>query len=308
MEMFRVMLSVTLAAILGAGCLTDETAAHCAPQVVWKLPPNLGKAKNEIGIQMYAPMPSEGGQLLPGLAQQFIEAVQSKMIQSKRFHVYLPNQFGEAVSDGDADVVVKPFVDMIQQPMGTQDGREGVACICKVTLDVKVFDKSDGEAVEAINLDGVSKVIVPSVFGKPAKVVDSKGLVVKAYEEAYKLLEIEINKNFPPAAAVSSLRVVAVPPSANWRQGEPMPEPILKIATKGGANVGFKPTTKYMLFTMIEDTSVMVALLEADSIMNEKASFRSVQINMSDPDAYDIWTRVKAKESGIKFFVTPYYQ
>ena len=277
------------------------------PQVVWKLPPNLGKTKSEIGIKMYGPMKTDGGQLPSGLAQQFIEAVQTKMIQSKRFHVYLPNQFGEMPSSGEADVVVKPFVDIIQQPMRTDNGREGVANICKVTLDVKISNKEDGQATDAINLDGVSKVVVPSVFGKPARDVDYKGLVVKAYEEAYKLLEREINKNFPPAANVVSVRAIAVPPPPGWKQGDPIPEPLVKVATRGGANIGFKQNTQFMLFTMVEGSAVIVALLDAESIMDEKASFKSIQVNAADPEAYDFWNRIKAKESGIKFFVTPYF-
>lgn len=302
--MKKIISLILLGAIATAfvGCQTVPPP----PQIVWKLPPNLGKAKSDIGIQMYGPMTTNGGQLDPGLAQQFIEAVQSKMIQSKRFHVYLPNQFGEMSDDGDADVVVKPFVDIIQQPMRTDNGREGVANICKVTLDVKVFDKEDGEAKEAINLDGVAKVVVPSVFGKPARDVDTKGLVVKAYEEAYRLLEREINKNFPPVAKVVSSRVVAVPPPPGWKNGDPMPEPILKLGTMGGANVGFKPKTQFMLFTMVDGTAVVIALLDADSIMDEKASFKSVAINTTDPEAWEIWSRLKAKEE-MKLFVTPYF-
>lgn len=288
-------------AVVISGCATTPPP----PPIVWKLPPNLGKAKSDVGIAMYAPMKTDGGALEPGLAQQFIEAVQSKMIQSKRFLVYLPNEFGEIPSGGDADVRVKPFVDIIQQPMRTGNGRESVANICKVTLDVKVFDK-DGEAIEAINLDGVSKVIVPSVFGKPAREVDMKGLVVKAYEEAYGLLEREINKNFPPAATVVSSRVISVPPPQGWQPGDPLPEPLLKIGTRGGANIGFKAKHQFMLFTMVEDTAVVIALLDADSIMDEKATFKSIAINTTDPEAWEIWTRMKEKEE-FKLFATPYF-
>lgn len=286
------------------GCVTDTMPQEV---VEWKLPPNLGKAKNEIGIQMHGPMATNGKQLEPGLAQQFIEAVQSKMIQSKRFHIYLPNQFGELPNNGDADIVIKPFVDVIEQPMRTENGREGVAHICKVMLDVKMFDKDDGQAKEAINLDGIWKVVVPSVFGKPARDVDIKGIVVKAYEEAYKLLEKEINKNFPPAANVVSARAIPIPPPVGWKPGDPPPEPMLKVATKGGANIGFKTSTRYFLFTMVEGSAVVIALLDADSIMDEKASFKSVLINATDPEALDMWTRIKAKEEGIRLFVTPYF-
>lgn len=290
------------------GCQTPPPPPPPPPQVVWKLPPNLGKTKSEIGIKMNGPMTSDGGQLEPGLAQQFMEAVQSKMIQAKRFHIYLPNAFGEMAKASDADVVVKPFVDIIEQPVRIQEtGRDGVCTICKVMLDVKMMDATDGEAKEAINLDGIWKVTVPSVFGKPAKPVDKKGLVVKAYEEAYKLLERQLNVNFPPAANVVSVRPIAVPPPAGWKQGDPIPEPIVKIATKGGANIGFKNNTQYMLFTMVEGSAVVVALLDADSVMDEKATFKTVQINDTDPEALDIWSRIKAKEQGLKFFVTPYY-
>lgn len=294
---------------LMVGMVGCQTPPPPPPQVVWKLPPNLGKTKSEIGIRMNAPMKSDGGSLEPGLAQQFMEAVQSKMIQAKRFHIYMPNAFGEMPKTSDADVVVKPFVDIIEQPVRIKEtGREGVCTICKVMLDVKVLDSADGEAKEAINLDGVWKVTVPSVFGKPAKPVDHKGLVVKAYEEAYKLLERQLNANFPPAAAVVSIRPIAVPPPAGWKQGDPIPEPIAKIATKGGANIGFKGNTQYMLFTMVEGSAVVVALLDADSVMDEKASFKTVQVNDTDPEALDMWSRIKAKENGLKFFVTPYYK
>ena len=310
MNVSNVVKTAVLAGLL-TGCASapveTEEIQPAQPTVVWKLPPNLGKSKSDVGILMSAPLTTDGGQLPAGLAQQFVEAVQSKMIQSKRFHVTLPNQFGEVPQDGDSDVVVKPFVDIIQQPMRTGSGREGVANICKISLDVKIFDKADGEATDAINLDGVSpKVIVPSVFGKPAREVDTKGLVVKAYEEAYKLLEKEINKYFPAAAAVVSSRTVAVPPPPTAKAGDPKQEPMLKLATRGGANIGFKPETKYMLFTMVDDTAVVIALLDADSIMDEKASFRSVLLNDTDPEAYDVWSRIKAKED-VKLFVTPYF-
>lgn len=285
------------------GCQTTPPP----PQVVWKLPPNLGKTKSEIGIKMFGPMTSNGGQLEPGLAQQFMETVKSKMIQTKRFHVYLPNAFGEMPKSGECDVTVKPFVDIIEQPVRIQEtGREGVCTICKVMLDVKLTDV-DGEAREAINLDGVWKVTVPSVFGRAARPVDRKGLLVKAYEEAYRLLEKQLNVNFPPAANVVSVRPIPVPPPPGWQQGDPIPEPIVKIATKGGANIGFKNGTQYMLFTMVEGSAVIVALLDADSIMDEKATFRTVLVNNTDPEAQDMWSRIKAREQGLKFFVTPYY-
>jgi hypothetical protein len=41
--------------------------------------------------------------------------------------------------------------------------------------------------------------------------------------------------------------------------------------------------------------------------MDEKASFKSILVNTADPEAYDFWNRIKAKESGIRFFVTPYF-
>ena len=301
-----------IAAFVFAGCATPPP-----PTVVWKLPPNLGKAKSEIGIRMYGPMKTDGGQLDPGLAQQFTEAVQTKMIQSKRFHVYLPNQFGEMQDAGDADVIVKPFVDIIKQPMRS-GGREVVVNICKVALDVKVFDKDGGTVKDAINLDGVAKVEVPSVFGKPARDVDVKGLVVKAYEEAYRLLEREINMTFPPAANAVGLRMIAMPPPPGWKQGEPLPEPMVKVSSRGGANIGFKQNMQFMLFAMVEGAPVIVALLEPESIMEEKAAFKTVQVNTGDPEAWGFWQRMKAGEiskdgngligvGNCRLLVTPYF-
>lgn len=292
-------------AIMLFGCETTPPPPPPAPTVVWKLPPNLGKTKSDIGIQMYGPMTTSGGQLEPGLAQQFIEAVQSKMIQSKRFHVYLPNAYGEMPDTGDSDVIVKPFVDIISQPMSGDNGREVVCTICKVALDVKILDKEDGEAKEAINLDGIAKVTVPSVFGKPARDVDAKGLVVKAYAEAYKLLERELMKNFPPAANVVSVRTIQVPPKPGSQPGEPAPRPIVKCVTRGGANIGFRQDWRYMLFAMQDGAPIVIALLEADSIMDEKGSFKSVEVNDTDPEAYDFWARVTAGEK-LKLLVTPY--
>ena len=291
-----------------AGCQTPDPTPPSPPPIVWKLPPNLGKTKSDVGIKMYGPMKSDGGGLEPGLAQQFIEAVQSKMIQSKRFHVYLPNAFGELPDSGDADVVVKPFVDIIEQPVRIQEtGRVGVCAICKVMLDVKISDKADGEAMEAINLDGVWKVTVPSVFGKPARKIDYRGLVVKAYEEAYKLLERQLNLNFPPAAkVVGKPRVIQVPPPQGWKQGDPVPPPMVKLSTRGGANIGFKQGWQYMLFTMVDGSPVVIALLDADAIMDEKASFRSLRYNDTDPEAYDYWTRLISGEE-LKLLITPYF-
>lgn len=306
MRVIRMILLVSLAVSL-VGCETTPTPPPPppAPTIVWKLPPNLGKTKSDIGIQMYGPMTTDGGQLEPGLAQQFIEAVQSKMIQSKRFHVYLPNAYGEMPDTGDSDVVVKPFVDVVSQPMSAGGGREAVCVICKVSLDVKILDKEDGEAKEAINLDGVAKVTVPSVFGKPARDVDAKGLVVQAYGEAYRLLERELNLNFPPAANVVSARTIQVPPSPNRQPGDPVPQPIVKCVTRGGANIGFKNDWRYMLFAMEDGVPVVIALLEADAIMDEKGSFKSVAVNDTDPEAYDFWTRLTSGEK-LKLLVTPY--
>ena len=59
---------------------------------------------------------------------------------------------------------------------------------------------------------------------------------------------------------------------------------------------------------MVEGSAVVVALLDADSVMDEKASFKTVQVNDTDPEALDMWSRIKAKENGLKFFVTPYYK
>lgn len=301
-KVFRVLWVLVLGLSI-AGC---QTPPPPPPPVVWKLPPNLGKTKSEIGIRMYGPMTTEGGQLQPGLAQQFIETVQSKMIQSKRFHVYLPNAFGELNAPGETDVVVKPFVDFIEQSMRTDNGREGVCSICKVTLDVKISDREDGMAKEAISLCGVSKVTVPSVFGRPARPIDLKGLVIKAYEEAYALFEQEINRNFPPAANVAGKpRVIPVPPPPGWKQGDPLPPPLVKVVTRGGANVGFKPGWQYMLFSMLDGAPVVIALLDADSIMDEKASFKTFRVNDTDPEALDCWRRLTAKED-LRLLVTPY--
>lgn len=301
MKIIRMFQLVALAVSL-VGC---ETATPPVSTIVWKLPPNLGKTKTDIGIQMHGPMTTSGGQLEPGLAQQFIESVQSKMIQSKRFHVYLPNEYGELPEQGDSDVVVKPFVDVISQPMSVGGGREAVCTICKITLDVKILDKEDGEAKEAINLDGVAKITVPSVFGKPARDVDVKGLVVQAYGEAYKLLERELTLNFPPAANVVSSRTIQVPPPPNRKPGDPVPQPIVKCVTHGGANIGFKNDWQYMLFAMADGAPVVIALLEADSIMDEKGSFKSIAVNDTDPEAYEFWTRLTSGEA-LKLLVTPY--
>ena len=286
-----------LAAVL-AGCQTPPPPVS---QTVWKLPPNLGKAKSDIGIQMFGPMTSSGGQLAPGLAQQFIECVQSKMIQSKRFHVYLPNQFGEMPASGDADVVVKPFVDIMEQTLNNNS----VAHICKVMLDVKIMDK-DGEAKEAINLDGVSKVISKAVMGKAPRDVDKKGLVIKAFDEAYRLLERQLTVNFPPAANVVQSRTIQVPPPPGWKQGDPVPQPMLKVTTRGGANVGFKAGWRYMLFAMVDGSPVTIALLDADSIMDEKAAFKSIEINTTDPESFDFWTRIAQGNEKFNLLVTPY--
>ena len=286
-----------LTCIIAGGCQTPEPIS----QTVWKLPPNLGKTKSDIGIQMYGPMTSSGGQLDPGLAQQFIECVQSKMIQSKRFHVYLPNQFGEMPSSGDTDVIVKPFVDVIEQALNNNS----VAHICKVMLDVKIMDK-DGEAKEAINLDGVSKVVSKGVMGNAPRDVDKKGLVIKAFDEAYRLLERQLLANFPPAANVVQSRTIQIPPPPGWKQGDPMPQPMLKVTTRGGANIGFKAGWKYMLFAMVDGSPVMIAILDTDSIMDEKAAFKSIEINMSDPESFDLWTRIVQGKEKFNLLVTPY--
>lgn len=290
MEKLRTWLVLCLVAACFTGCKTTPPQ----PSVNWSLPPNLGKTKADINITMHEPMTTGGQRLLPGLSQQFVETVKTKMIQSKRFHVYMPNAFGELPQTGDSDITIRPFVDFIDQPVRIKEtGREGVCFICKVMLDVKMTDNLDGEATEAINLDGVCKVEVPSVFGK-VKEPDRKGLLIKAFEEAYKLLESEINKHFPPAAKVANVRCI-----------ETGQEPLVKINTIGGENIGFKASSNYKLFTMIEESPVVVALLAADAVMAEKAAFKAIVPNNTDPEALDIWSRMKAGEKEMRLFVTP---
>lgn len=292
MKTFYHLIVLGLVAVGIAGCSsTPET-----PPVNWNLPPNLGKTKTDINITMNGPMTTDGRALLPGLAQQFVETVKTKMIQSKRFHVYMPNAFGEVQQTGESDITIKPFVDFIDQPVRIKaTGREGVCFICKVMLDVKMTDNLDGEATEAINLDGVWKIEVPSVFGKVVE-PDRKGLLIKAFEEAYKLLDSEINKHFPPSAKVANVRCIEM--------GQGL-EPLVKINTVGGENIGLRNNSNYKLFTMIEGSPVVVALLAVDTVMAEKAAFKALFPNNTDPETMDVWARIKAGEKEIPLFVTP---
>ncbi len=292
MKNYRTWLAMCLIAAVVAGCGTTPPQ----PPINWSLPPNLGKTKADINITMHGPMTTDGRALLPGLAQQFVETVKTKMIQAKRFHVYMPNAFGELPQTVDSDITIKPFVDFIDQPVRIKDtGREGVCFICKVMLDVKMTDNLDGEATEAINLDGVCKVEVPSVFGQ-VKEPDRKGLLIKAFEEAYKLLESEINKHFPPAAKVANVRCI------ENGQGQ---EPLVKINTVGGENIGFKDNSSYKIFTMVEGSPIVVALLDVDAVMAEKAAFKVVVPNNTDPEALGIWSRMKDGANDLQMFVTP---
>lgn len=257
------------------GCSTTEVQSQSGSQVadVWSLPEGFSpdSIKSRVAVHIANPIKTDGSTLPPGLAGQFLEFAKSKLIQSKRFVVYL----GDTVAT-DTDVVMMPFVDYIRQTH-KKDGRDWMHVIAQVSIDVKFAQREDGVAQEAITFKGVSKTAVPSVFGKPARDIDEAGLINRAFDDVYSMLIDSIDRHFPVSTPA---QVKVFGRSA-------------RVLAEGGTNIGLERGREQLLYMLDADGApIVLARLSIGHVGLDRAAFKVVEWNPDEEAAYyanELW-------------------